>query len=227
MGSGVARALREAIKKPAQPRPAPRDSVLGNPQRRRVIQYLCIHPCGSLSEGGRALGISPATVRFHALRLAEAGYLVESMHGFYPQGFVDPDDLPMFETLGAAASRAVLATVYARPGLPLTDLARETNMTRQAASSLLDAFESQRLVTRVADGKYVRVYPTQALEERRSRHRPRARQFVDEILRRMTLEGESPEVLRRTSTGCMIRFGRGPSKALLELALEPHAHALR
>src|SRR3972149_1544551 len=106
MGSGVARALREAIKKPAQPRPAPRDSVLGNPQRRRVIQYLCIHPCGSLSEGGRALGISPATVRFHALRLAEAGYLGESMHGFCPQGFVDPDDLPMFETLGGAPSPA-------------------------------------------------------------------------------------------------------------------------
>ena len=62
MAKRMGRALVAAMKREAGPAASPRESVLGNPQRRRVLQYLCLHPCGSIAEVAKALGLSPATV---------------------------------------------------------------------------------------------------------------------------------------------------------------------
>ncbi len=226
MTSGVARALIAAMKNQTEPRPLPSDSVFGNPQRRRVFQSLCVHPCGSLLDAAKALGLSPATVRFHIARLQAAGFVAASEHGFYPRGLLDPDDIPLFESLSTAAVRRVLATAHRRPGMALIELARETGMTRQATADFLKTFESIGLVTRVNDGKFVRVYPTTTLQERRERHRVRAQHYAREIVRRLAMDGKEAQVLRRTVEACLIRVLQGSSTVVLEIRLEPYAYVL-
>ena len=227
MTPGIARALLLAVKVQDVPVAGTRESVFGNPQRRRVFQYLCVHPCGSLFEAARALALSPATVRFHVQRLLKADYLTSSTHGIYPAGFLDADDVLMFEAARSSATRRVLAAVYARPGSALSELANFVGMTRQTVASLFGVFEALGVVARVSDGRFLRVYPTKALDERQERHRRRARQFADSFVQRLAADDEKPEVLRRTATDCLIRFGRGASKAVIELALEPHVYVLR
>lgn len=226
MARGVGRALLAAMKNEAAAPALGPSSLFASVHRLRVFQYLSLHPCGSLSDAARALGVAPATVRFHALRLTAAGYLVESRRGFYPLGLIDPEDVPVFEMLASAVTRKVVAAVYARPGQGLTDLGKALGMTRQAVSSVLARFESHRLTTRVTDGRFVRVYPTRILEERQERHRARGRRFVDDLLRRLGADGEDPRILRRTSEICVVRLGGGPSKAVLELHLDPFASLL-
>lgn len=225
MPRGVGRALLAAVKSQAKPRVVSRGTPFGNPHRRRLFQYLGLHPCGSLSEAAKALGLSPATIRFHALRLADANYVVATRRGFYPVGLIDPDETSLFEAFSTSSMRRVLAAVYEHPGRALSELAGTLGMTRQTVAALLDHFDSHGLVTRVADGKFVRVYPTRVLEEKSAQQAVRGKQFVDDILRRLEAEGEDPEVLRRTSEACVVRLGRGP-KSVLELHLEPYASLL-
>src|SRR5437867_1509459 len=218
----MGRALLAAVKKEAGPAPAPKEGVLGNPQRRRVLQYFCLHPCGALGEAAKALGLSPATVRFHALRLASSEYLAAAASSFFPADLVPREDVPLFEALASAATRRVLAAVYANTGLTIGELAEGLGISRQGLTSLVDTFASLGLVTKVADGRFARVYPTRSLEGRRDGNRGRRRQFCEALVRRLEAEGESPEVLRRTDTELQLRYGRGRGKTTLELSLEPY-----
>ena len=217
MAKRMGRALLSAIKKEAGPPPASKESILGNPHRRRVLQYFCLHPCGAVGEVAKALGLSPATVRFHALRLVEAEYLAPAGPSFLPKDLVAREDVPLFEALAAA---------YANTGLTVGELSDAVGVSRQGAASLLDTFESLDLISRVADGRFVRVYPTRMLEGRRDGNRTRRKQFCDLIVRRMEAEGESPQVLRRTDTELHLRLGRKPERAALELSLEPFSALL-
>ena len=70
MAKRMGRALLAAMRNEPVATPVSKEGILGNPQRRRVLQYLCLHPCGSIGEVAKALQLSPATIRFHALRLA-------------------------------------------------------------------------------------------------------------------------------------------------------------
>ena len=226
MAKRMGRALLSAIKKEAGPPPASQESILGNPHRRRVLQYFCLHPCGAVGEVAKALGLSPATVRFHALRLVEAEYLAPAGPSFLPKDLVAREDVPLFEALATAGSRRVLAAAYANTGLTVAELSDAVGVSRQGAASLLDTFESLDLISRVADGRFVRVYPTRMLEGRRDGNRTRRKQFCDLIVRRMEAEGESPQVLRRTDTELHLRLGRKPERAALELSLEPFSALL-
>ena len=226
MAKRMGRALVAAMKREAGPAASPRESVLGNPQRRRVLQYLCLHPCGSIAEVAKALGLSPATVRFHALRLATSEYLVQVGTSFLPAGLIDGADVPLFEALSTTLARRTLAAAYANTGLTLTELAEAAGMSRQGAASLLDAFESLGLVSRVADGRFTRVYATRVLEERRDRSSARRKRFCESLIRRLEAEGESPAVLRQTDLQVHVRFGRGSEKAVLDLCTEPFSALL-
>ncbi len=226
MAKRMGRALLAALRKEPPALPVSKEGVLGNPQRRRVLQYLCLHPCGSIAEVAKALGLSPATVRFHALRLAASEYVIAGGPSFLPAGLVEGEDIPLFEALATAGARRVLAAVFGTTGLTVTELAEAVGMSRQGTAALLDTFESLGLVSRVADGRFVRVYPTRALEERRDRTKPRRKHFCDALLRRLEQEGEGPEVLRRTDTEVHLRFGRGLAKATLELSIEPFSALL-
>jgi len=226
MAKRMGRALLSAIKKEEGPLAISKESVLGNLHRRRVLQYLCLHPCGAIGEVARALGVSPATVRFHAQRLAASEYLIPAGSRFLPADLVPREDAPLFEALGAAATRRVLAAAYANTGLTVGELAETAKMSRQAVADLLDSFESLGLVSRVADGRFVRVYPSRALEARRDGTRARRKQFCESLVRRLKMEGEAPMILRRTDTELQVRFGRGAGKATLELSLEPYSALL-
>src|SRR3989449_4484940 len=221
MTKRMGEALLAAIKTEAGPPAARTESVLGNPQRRRVLQYFCLHPCGSLAEVAKALGLSPATVRFHAFRLVAAGYLVPAAASFFPAGLVDGADVPMFEALASAGARRVLAAAYTNTGLTVTELADAVGISRQAAAAVLDEFEGLGLVSRVEDGRFVRVYATRSLEEQRDRGKARRKQFCESVVRRLAGEGESPQVLRQTDNEVHLRFGRGTSIETLELSVEP------
>lgn len=203
-----------------------KEGILGNPQRRRVLQYLCLHPCGSIGEVAKALQLSPATIRFHALRLAAAEYVTAVGPSFVPAGLLEGDDVPLFEALSTAGSRRLLAAAFGTTGLTVTEISDAVGMSRQGTAALLDSFESLGLVSRVADGRFTRVYATRALEERRERSKPRRKSFCTSIVRRLEREGEGPEVLRQTDTEVHLRFGRGAKKATLELRIEPFSALL-
>src|SRR5438445_13146587 len=117
MAKRMGRALLAALRKEPGAVGVSKEGVLGNPQRRRVLQYLCLHPCGAIGEVAKALRLSPATVRFHALRLAAAEYVIPVRPSFLPTGLVERDPDPLFEALATPVTPRRLRPAFGNTSL--------------------------------------------------------------------------------------------------------------
>ena len=203
-----------------------RESALLSPPRVRLFQFFCLHPMAAPTETARATGMAAGTLRWHGSKLVEDRWLRFHRNSFFPHGLVDPEDLPLFEVLSTGAARRTLAAVFAFAGQSVSDLSRTMGVSRQAAARFLDDLRSAGLVSVVEDGAFTRAYPTPLLAGRREAHGRRASAFCDEVLRRLVNTGLAPEVLRRTSSGLLVRAGPPGRRIALDLPIDPFSSAL-
>jgi len=226
MGRGLGRALEQA---------GARDDLaedlevegrsLANARRRQLFRYLCRRPCARVGEIGRELAMSQATVRWHAWDLVENGYVqIEGTRAF-PKGLIDPEDAAMFASLASAGRAAVLEAAFRQSGLSFQELAVAIGLTRQSVGKIASELAEFGLLTLVDDGRYRRVYPTDLIPRKRASNRARSNAFADGLVRRLTEEGLSPELLRRDETMVLVRFGAGSKKVVLDVPLDPYATA--
>lgn len=223
MGKALLTAMREG---PPERREVASEAALLAPQRGRLLQFYCLHPLASIAEAARATEMADGTVRWHASRLVDSGWL--EIHGptYYVKGLVDPADVPVFEVLGGPSACRLLASVFERPGQSVSDLARSARVSRQAASGLVDDLRAAGVLSVVEDGAFVRLYPTRLLAERRDANAARAAAFCQDVLRRLAADGLAPEVLRRTRSEFHVRFGPPGRRVALDLPIDPFSSAL-
>src|SRR3990170_1061735 len=195
---------------------------LANARRRQVFRYLCFRPCARVGEIGRALALSHATVRWHERNLLENGYLEIDGLLVFPEGLIDPSDADLFHLLTTPGRDAVLDAVTEDPGIALLELAARVGMTRQSASKISGELADAGLLTIVEDGRFRRLYSSEALGAKREANLRRVVAFVDRLLRRLGDEGLAPELLRRDETSALLRFGAGPRRVVLDLPLDPY-----
>jgi DNA-binding transcriptional ArsR family regulator len=198
---------------------------LANARRRQVFRYLCLRPCARVGEIGRALSMSQATVRWHERNLLENGYIEMDGARVFPQGLIDPADAPLFALLGALGRDAALAAVVAEPGIALQDLASRVGLTRQSASKAATELSEFGLLSVAEDGRFRRLYATDVLGRKRDANAARVESFVDRLLRRLTDDGLSPELLRRDEAVALVRLGAGPRRVVLDLSVDPYRTA--
>ncbi len=198
---------------------------LANARRRQVFRYLCLRPCARVGEIGRVLGMSHATVRWHERDLLENGYLdLDGIHA-YPRGLVDPNDAGMFAVLTSPGRSALLLACYAQPGVSLLDLATAVGLSRQSSSKVASELSDLGLLTLVEDGRFRRHYPTDLLARKRTLNAPRARAFGEALLRRLTDEGLSPDLMRSDETMLLVRFGSTAKRVVLDVPVDPYVTA--
>jgi DNA-binding transcriptional ArsR family regulator len=198
---------------------------LANARRRQVFRYLCLRPCARIGDLGRDLSMSQATVRWHAWDLVERGYLQIDGARMFPFGLIDPADAPLFSAIAGLGRAAVLAAAFASPGISLHELASRVRLTRQSVSKIATELSEFRVLALDEDGRFRRVYPTDLLVRKREANRGRADAFGEALIRRLSEEGLSPELLRRDETTLLLRFGAGPRRVLLEVPIDPYATA--
>lgn len=226
MARGLGHALQRAI---AQDRPAAFRDVqgptLGNARRRFVFRFLCLQPCAHVGTIAKALGMSPATVRWHEADLVSKGYLdVEGAHVF-PRGLIDPADVGLFTVLGDPGRAAALVAIFANPGITVSELASALRRTRQGVSAMGSELARSGLITLAHDGRFRRHYPTDALHRKREANLSRGRAFADAFVHRLEEEGLAPEVIRHVPGTLLVRFGPGSTRVLLDIPLDPYATA--
>ncbi|HYY48727.1 MAG TPA: hypothetical protein VFA17_08615 [Thermoplasmata archaeon] len=198
---------------------------LANARRRQVFRYLCLRPCARVGDVGRDLGMSQATVRWHAWDLVEKGYLLMDGARMFPLGLIDPADAPLFSALAGIGRAAVLAAAFASPGISLHEVAERVRLTRQSVSKIALELSDFGVLAIDEDGRFRRVYPTDLLVRKREANRARAVAFGEALVRRLSEEGLSPELLRKDETMLLLRFGAGPQRVLLEVPVDPYTTA--
>lgn len=226
MARGIGRALEKAVSREVLDADLEgHGRSLANARRRQVFRYLCLRPCARIADIGRDLQMSQATVRWHTWHLLENWYLQAEGSRMFPAGLIEAQDAALFAALACAGRSPVLATAFESPGISLQELAERVDLTRQSVSKIATELSGFGLLTFDADGRHRRVYPTDLIVRKREANRPRAESFADALVRRLTEEGLSPELLREDERTSLIRFGAGLQRVLLEVPLDPYATA--
>ncbi len=226
MARGLGRALQRAVSREGADRDLEGEGrSLANARRRQVFRYFCLRPCARIGEISRELKMSQATVRWHTWDLTENRYLQSEGVSIFPTGLIDPGDVPLFAALATAGRAAVLVAVFDVPGISFQEIASRVRLTRQSVSKVASELAEFGLVRLVDDGRFRRAYSTDLLSRKREANRGRANAFEEGLLRHLTEEGLTPELVRREETRLLVRFGTGATRVLLEVPLDPYATA--
>ena len=226
MARGIGRALQRAVSREGLAEESEGEGRgLANARRRQVFRHLCLRPCARVGTMGRELSMSQANVRWHIWDLVENGYLQFEGARVFPVGLIDPEDAALFAVLASAGRAEILTTVFQSPGTSLQELAERVQLTRQSASKIAQELSEFGCLTTSDDGRYRRVYPTNALVRKREANRERADAFSEALLRRLAEEGLDPELLRREETTFLVRFAGGSRKVVLEVPVDPYVTA--
>ncbi len=229
MPRGIGRAMEKALARDeGEAPPQARESLLMHPQRRELFRLLCLRPCATAGELARQAGLSSNAVRWHLVRMAGAGLVVRDASAtYFPKGFIDPADGPLFRVLAEGGTRDVFRAILEAPGSTQREVSSELGVSRQSVFKGASVLEGHRLVTSIQDGRFRRYYPTGLLFGRREAHRPRARAFADHLLKQLQAGGLTPNVLRRTDRQLLVRISRGKSAEALDLTLDPYTTVLQ
>ncbi len=228
MARGLGRALQQAVA-----REGPGEDLaiegrsLANARRRQLFRYLCLRPCARVGDIVRVLGMSHATVRWHAWDLVENGYVQFEGARAFPKGLIDPDDVSLFAALATTGRAAVFDAAVTQPGTSFQELAGRTGLTRQSVSKIALELAGFGLLSLVDDGRHRRVYPTELMERKREANRRRSNAFADALVRHLEEEDLTPELLRRDETVLLVRFGSGSRRVFLDIPLDPYTTAWR
>jgi Mn-dependent DtxR family transcriptional regulator len=232
MPEGVGRALERMVKhkEPVEREERRDSSLLMNSVRRRLFEYLCLHPCSHLSEISSALQVSTNTARWHLRKLIGGDLLSMKRTGgrtlYYPFGYVSIDNLGIFEFLSEKRMRDLYVHLVDNPGSTQSDLAKSLKLSNQVAIRATKKMENLGLVSKIQDGVYARYFPTDLLSKTKEEDFPRMRAFQDNILKRLRSEGLKPKMIRREGSLMMIEFRLGSKKDILNLSTDPFTTAL-
>ncbi len=224
MPKGIGRALQDAIDGAHEDEVTKTTGViLLNPQRRRILEYLCLRPFSTSGRTATDLKLSPSSVEWHLRALVTSGFVSQSKEkGFYyPKDFIDFSDAELFTTMHAPKRRDVLRAIIDSPGISQIEIGNDLGIGRQVTSKILTELETIGLVTKVTDGRFIRLYPTELLKEKQDAQRGKSRTYVNTLLKRLEDERQTVQVLRRTETELQLRLGRGRDRGILSIPLDP------
>lgn len=229
MARGIGRAMERALaQKEGKAPPEARESLLMHPQRRELFRLLCLRPCSTAGALAREAGLSSNAARWHLERMAAAALVVRDPEAtYYPKGFIEPADGPLFRILAESGSRAVLRVVLEAPGSTQRELAEGLGVSRQSVFKSASLLEAHRLLTSIEDGRFRRYYPTGLLFQRREAHRPRAKAFAALLVKQLQAGGLTPHVLRQTDRQLLVRIARGKAAETIDLTLDPYTTILQ
>lgn len=224
MPKGIGKALQDAIDGSHEGEvPKVTGVVFLNAQRRRIFEYLCLRPFSTSGRTASELKLSPSSVDWHLRALVASGYVAQSKESglFYPKDFIDFSDARLFSIMHGPRRRDVLRMIIDSPGVSQVDAASALGVNRQMISKIITEFESIGLATKVTDGRFIRLYPTEFLKEKQDKQRTKSRTYVDTLIKRLEEEGQALQVLRRTETELQLRIGRGSERGILSIPLDP------
>lgn len=127
-------------------------SLLMNPQRLRIFQYIYNFPCSHLRAISKALGLSTQTVRWHIKKLGDAELITETSHGkkklYHPlKNIITPLECKVLALLNDDGKRRIYIYIKNNPNKTQKELCAALNTYQQLLSNNLMFLEKYGLIT--------------------------------------------------------------------------------
>ena len=229
---GLGKALEDALqgKEERQPRKGMK-SVLSNPVRQQIYQYLTLHPCAYLSLMSKDLLISIHTLEWHLKKLSDSGYVAEQRIGgyriYFPVRLVDKEDVRALHLLNRENHRLVFSCIMHHPGMSMKECAENCDLSVSSAVSAIADLKAENLITSVEDGRFRRFFPSDRLQELLDRGEEGQEAFLKWLIDCLYEDGLQPEIAKKEGGFVQLSLKSGGSTSGMTVGLNPWKSVLK
>ncbi len=227
MGEALREVVGEGVSERREEKKRP-ESVLMNPNRQKIFQFLCNFPCSHQKRIANRLGLSDPTVRWHLQKLVRSGYvdrrMVKGKAVYYPAEMIANDGtIETFFWMGNRDNSLLFLTILTHQGSTIDELSERLERGRSTIRSNLSNLEKLGLIVPLVDGRFKRYFPTDAVMAIDSKNKKRLRQFKKFLMRKLESDRLNPEVHISRSREAEIQIKIGKTRTYLMIPPEPLA----
>jgi len=225
VGRALRRALGEGFVLPEVEPREPGTSLLMNPRRQRVFEYVWNHPCSHLRRISRDVQIPPQSLRWHLLRLREGGILasraVKGKTVYFAPWALREQDVRLFASLSNGMKGRIVRWVAERRRTTQSEIFRGLKTYQQAVLPPLAELASLGILrTWKAEGK--RFYELgDAYARLGTEYAAVSSERIARALAVLAEDGVSPKVASRGDHEVQVQVSNGVQKSILRLRLTP------
>jgi len=205
-------------------------TLLMNPTRRKILQYLCTYPVSPLALIQRDLKMADSSSKWHLASLTKGGFIETHKVGksrvYAPLGMIDEQYLPILSILNTESYSALYNSIRKKPGISQKEICQELEVTPQAVNRFTGVMLELDLLAMMKDGRFIRYFPTDLLRTARSRNRLKVDNFVEQITEKLALDGLNPKVIRNDRREIWFRITTSKHRNELRLNTDPFVTVL-
>ena len=201
------------------------DTILMNPQRQLILQYLSKYPCNHMNGIVRDLGLSYPTVKWHIDLLIKQEFVsyknVGNKNVYFPYNMIADKDIELFTFLNKDKARLLYLTLVKRPGLTQKEICKLSKMSNRTVISYLNDLENYEFIKVRKDGIYRKYYPTNLINNLIDSYRTRLNVFRKDIKRKLIKDGLNPVIIRAQDNQLQIQIGDNKENSILKIYANP------
>jgi DNA-binding transcriptional ArsR family regulator len=198
-------------------------SLLLNPTRLEIFQYLCKNPCSKLKSIASSLELADSTVDYHLRKLSKRGLVtvkkVSKNKVYYPTDMIDSEDIEVLALLSQDKVRLICSVISRNPGINQSELGKKLGMYQQEIGWYTTKLTEKGVLKRVIDGKFRRYYLSQELDKVLRSNRKRINLFKKNLISALKRDDMNPEIIRSRGNTLIIQIGSGKDKTMLKVNL--------
>ena len=126
------------------------ETILMNPQRQLILEYLSKYPCNHMNGIVRDLGLSYPTVKWHIDLLVKQEFIsyknVGNKNVYFPYNMIADKDIELFTFLNKEKARILYMTLVKKPGLTQKEICKLSKMSNRTVISYLNDLKNTNLL---------------------------------------------------------------------------------
>ncbi len=201
------------------------ETILMNPQRQMILQYLSKYPCNHMNGIVRDLGLSYPTVKWHIDLLIKQEFIsykqVGNKNVYFPYNMIAEKDIELFTFLNKDKARILYMTLVKKPGLTQKEICKLSNMSNRTVISYLNDLERYEFIKVRKDGIFRKYYPTNLINELMESYRDRLNSFRKDIKRKLIKDGLNPVIIRAQDNQLQIQIGDMKDSSIIKIFANP------
>jgi predicted transcriptional regulator len=199
------------------------ESLLLNPTRLEIFQFLCKNPCSRLRSIAKSLELAQPTVDWHLRKMTQKGLITQKKVGknkvFYPSEMIDSEDIELLALLTSDKVKLICSAVSENPGISQGKLGKKLGMYQQEIGWYTSKLSEKGVLKKIVDGRFRRYYLSEDLGNIVRSNRKRINLFKKTLITALKRDGMNPEIIRSRGNTLVIQIGAGKEKTMLKVNL--------
>jgi DNA-binding transcriptional ArsR family regulator len=199
-------------------------SILMNPSRRAIYEFLCLHPCSLVSSIAKNLEMKESSVRWHLDKLVYERFVTVKDNGstiFFPTQMLNPDHIPLFRLMALEKSIDILHHIKSNEGVHQNEISRELELNIRTVMKYLSDLETFGLIRSANDGKYKRFYLTKRMNDIRDYYKKNSKHFKEYVVKKARSDGLRPRILLSSPERLKLKLDMGADIRVLTIPMIP------